>query len=250
MTQCFECDRQLKPDGSSGDLCPDCASKIRSELTLSFQLRRAWDRWHTWSPRFPVVTPMMIAIIATIYWFATQDSVSRDTFEAMLSMQTTQVLHGQVWRLVTASFLHLRPQHLIGSLIPLCVLGSLAEKLFGPSRFLLLWLATGTAGSIAELLGYRRAVFSYGSSTVEYGLLGVLLTVYLFKQKPASKVHIALIGLLAAYTGAGFFVDWFFFHRIIPGHVGGLATGLMLAWIVPLKSVSKLPPSSVLRPAG
>jgi rhomboid protease GluP len=179
---------------------------------------------------------MMITIIATVYWIAAHDPASRDSLEAMLSMQREQVLHGQVWRLVTASFLHHRLPHLVGNLMALCVLGPLAERLFRPSDFLLPWLATGTAGSIAELVGYRRPVISYGSSTVEYGLLGVLLTVYLFKQKPVSKVRIALIGLLAAYTGAGFIVDWFIFHRVIPGHIGGLAAGLMLAWIVPLKS--------------
>jgi membrane associated rhomboid family serine protease len=180
-----------------------------------------------------VVSPLLIGIMVAIYWFVAGDSASRDT----LAMQTDKVFHGQVWRLVTASFLHLRLQHLVGNVIPLCILSSLGEKLFGPSRLLFLWLATGTAGSITELLGFRRPVFSYGASTVEYGLLGVLLTVYLFKRRPVSKIGAALVALLVTYTTAGFLVDWFIFHRVILGHIGGLVSGLLLAWIVPLKAV-------------
>lgn len=236
VTQCFECGKEFAPDGISGDLCPQCASNARAELTLSFEFTQIWNRCRKWSPAFPVITPLMMAIMVAIYWYVARDPARRNDLEAMLAMETPKVLHDQVWRLVTSNFLHIRLQHLEGNLISLSVLGSLTEMLFGPSRLLLIWLATGTAGSIAELLGYNRAVISYGASTVEYGLLGVLLSVYLFRQVGSSKTRIAMVVSLVTWTLAGLLGDALLRHKVIPGHIGGLIAGLLLPVVVSLKS--------------
>jgi membrane associated rhomboid family serine protease len=242
MTQCFQCDKQFEPDGTSGDLCFECASKVRSELGLTFQLRQTWGRWRTHPTRFPLVTLFLISVMVGIYLFTVRGPIATDALESMLEMDTWKILHGQVWRLVTASFLHLRLDHLIGNVVCLLVVGPLAEALFGHLSLLILWLATGTAGSVAQLLGHAHPVTGYGASTAAYGLLGALLIAYLFRQVPLSKrSRFTRASFLAAFTMINLFGEWFLLRRLTPAHVGGLVSGLLLALVVPLRAARMSP---------
>lgn len=238
MASCFECAQQFQPDGTSGDLCPDCALKARSELGLPFQLRQLWSRWRTQPTRFPVVTLFLIGIMIAVYSLTSRGPAERDTIESMLAMDTWKVLHGEVWRLVTASFLHFRLEHLIGNLVCLCVVGPLAEALFGHLKLLLLWLATGTMGSVVQLLPHHHhPIIGYGASASASGLLGVLLIVYLIGQVPLSKKsRLVRVFLIVALTTVDFGGEWFLMRRPNSAHIGGLIAGLLLALVVPLRS--------------
>ena len=57
------------------------------------------------------------------------------------------LLNGEWWRLLTACFVHIGALHLIGNMFALAMMGPLAELLWGRGRLLLIYLASGLAGS-------------------------------------------------------------------------------------------------------
>lgn len=79
------------------------------------------------------------------------------------------VAEGQVWRLVRSVFLHADALHLVVNIAAIGVLGRLLEPQVGTRRLLLLFVASGTIGSVAsQLTGQLQ---SDGASGGAYGLL-------------------------------------------------------------------------------
>lgn len=84
------------------------------------------------------------------------------------------VAHGELWRLVTATFLHFNLLHLIFNGLALVQLGPLIEQLVGRQRYLPLYLASGVGGFAASAMGGWLAGprLSAGASGVVFGLIG------------------------------------------------------------------------------
>jgi len=136
-------------------------------------------------------------------------------------------LDGQWWRLVTSTFIHLGPVHLIGNIFFLWVLGKRAEQLFGKWTFLGLYIACGVAGTLASLSFHPESI-TCGASGGTMGLAGALIVAY------SSKVHelstrarwkLALLVLCTAYDA---YPDSLAGHVDYPSHLGGLLAGLGL----------------------
>src|SRR5918911_2118947 len=74
-------------------------------------------------------------------------SESRDVLYAFGATTPDTLTSGQLWRLVAATFLHIGLVHLVGNAIALFWLGHMAERLYGPLRFLGLYLLAGVGGA-------------------------------------------------------------------------------------------------------
>jgi rhomboid protease GluP len=83
------------------------------------------------------------------------------------------VYEGQWWRLLSSQYVHLGLMHIVFNGYGLYVLGPILEKAYGPKRFFVLYLASGTIGSIASFLFTEGA--SGGASGAIYGLVGALI---------------------------------------------------------------------------
>ncbi|QKJ31324.1 rhomboid family intramembrane serine protease [Mucilaginibacter mali] len=139
----------------------------------------------------------------------------------------TQVLHGQVWRLFTNTFLHFSLTHLIGNMIVLIYIGSLIENKLGKWNFLFLYLLTGVMASMVSVMWHINAVAG-GASGAIFGLFGILLALLSTNFYEAS-VRRALLISTAIFVG----------YNLIPfrgqidhaAHLGGLASGYVLGLI-------------------
>jgi rhomboid protease GluP len=137
------------------------------------------------------------------------------------------ILQGEVWRLLTATFLHIGPVHLISNLIGLFMLGPIIEGHFGHWRFLFIYLVGGLMGSIASFA--FNAAFSAGASGAIFGLLGAtVIYFYRFREEFGTEGQnilqamavVLVLNLVMGVTVSG--VDnW--------GHVGGLVGGVLAA---------------------
>jgi rhomboid protease GluP len=79
---------------------------------------------------------------------------------------------GQWWRLVTALFVQDDPWwQIVVVLALLAVVGVVVEELFGPGRWLLLYLGCGVVG---QAFGFRWQPYDAGASVAGAGLLGAL----------------------------------------------------------------------------
>src|SRR5215210_1437137 len=127
------------------------------------------------------------------------------------------VAHGEWWRLITATFLHYGPFHLLLNMLALYWFGSLLEQRIGAGRFLLLYLVSGLAGSAGALV-MDPTVPTVGASGAIFGILGAGLVLerqrdYVFG---GSALGIIVINLIFTFSIP---------NISIGGHIGGLIGG-------------------------
>ena len=82
------------------------------------------------------------------------------------------LIYGEWWRLLTANFLHGNLMHLGFNMMALYNLGPIAEDIFGTSRFLVFYMATGFCGFVASTMWSDG--LSIGASASICGLIGAL----------------------------------------------------------------------------
>jgi len=87
--------------------------------------------------------------------------------------QLLGVAHGQWYRMFTAMFLHASFFHLAVNMYSLYFVGSIMEQVIGRWRFLLLYLASGLAGSAGALV-LSPLTPTVGASGAIFGVLGGL----------------------------------------------------------------------------
>ena len=78
----------------------------------------------------------------------------------------------QIWRSVSAIFLHGSLVHLIYNLFALLLFGFILEKLIGSRRFLILFFVSGV---VANIIGVNFYSSSLGASGAIYGILGAIV---------------------------------------------------------------------------
>jgi membrane associated rhomboid family serine protease len=133
----------------------------------------------------------------------------------------------QPWRILTSNYVHIGIIHIGFNMWCLLNLGALAQRIFDRWTYLLVYTATGIAGSIASLW-WHPTVVGAGASGAIFGLAGALISaLYLGKlpiPKEAIRATMKSLLLFAAYN---------LFFGLTQGidnaaHIGGLASGLAL----------------------
>ena len=135
--------------------------------------------------------------------------------------QPLGVAHGEWWRLFTAMFLHASFFHLAVNMYSLYYVGTIMEQVIGRWRFLLLYLASGLAGSAGALV-LSPLTPTVGASGAIFGVLGGLFIL-------ERRRHIATGGQVAGLIVLNLVITFAFRGSIsVGGHVGGLIGGMAL----------------------
>ena len=152
-------------------------------------------------------------------------------------------LSGQPWRLLSCLFVHAGLSHLLLNMFSLWLLGLLVEDRVGPLRLLLVYLACGVGGGLASLAWHTDGINSVGASGAIFGLYGLLLVLLIGKKLVLDKSdRRAMLGL----------VLYLVFSNLLSGltgnidnaaHLGGLATGLLVAGPLALLGLKPLHPA-------
>ncbi|MDR5867716.1 rhomboid family intramembrane serine protease [Halomonas koreensis] len=138
---------------------------------------------------------------------------------------------GQVWRLLSPAFLHFGWMHLIFNMLWLWFFGRQIETLHGSGRMLLLLLAAGIGGNLAQYA--TGTVLFGGMSGVDFALLGY---VWLMSRRrpgdgffvPQMLVVFMLGWMVFTMTDVA---ELFGFGNVAnEAHLGGLVVGLVLGW--------------------
>ncbi len=133
---------------------------------------------------------------------------------------------GEVWRLLTAVFLHIGAVHLIVNAWGGVVLCTPVEKALGTWRFLAAYLACGVAASAVSVVGHH--VVAAGSSGALFGIDGILL-VLLFRNRPKGRGWVLTRRIRRTLWSMGI---WFLVGLAGPfdnwAHAGGLVFGVLL----------------------
>src|SRR5262245_63606476 len=189
-----------------------------------------------WSRR-PLFTYIFLGVNLAIFVLMALagGSTNEPTLMAFGVKSNPEIARGEWWRFITPIFLHIGMLHLFFNSYALWIVGPQVEKLYGPARFVILYVLTGVAGVYASYF-YHPLSESAGASGAIFGLFGVLLVFGVryrnsipafFKRAVGTGVlPVIVINLIIGFT--------------IPAidnsaHIGGLLAGAALAALVPFQ---------------
>jgi rhomboid protease GluP len=137
------------------------------------------------------------------------------------------IYKGEWWRFFTASFLHIGYLHLIMNSIALYYLGSAVERIYGTTRFVLIYVIAGLFGSISSFA--FNSQISAGASGAIFGCFGALLFFGVVHRKLFFRtMGVNLIVILAINLVFGFMIP-----MIDNGaHIGGLIGGFLASAVL------------------
>jgi len=154
------------------------------------------------------------------------------------AMATGPVVRGQVWRIITAQYLHWSFGHILMNMLGLYFLGRPLERDWGSKRFFFIYLIAGTLGMIfymaLTLLGWLPVQgVAAGASGCVLGLLGACAVRY-----PHAEVLIYFLFPIKIRTAAMLFGVWYVWNILGQGqnaggdacHIAGLLFGAWWAY--------------------
>ncbi|MFC0269997.1 rhomboid family intramembrane serine protease [Metabacillus herbersteinensis] len=144
------------------------------------------------------------------------------------------IAEGEWWRFFTPIVLHIGMLHLFMNSLALLYVGSAVEKIYGSTRFLVIYLLAGVAGTIASF-AFSPSV-SAGASGAIFGCfgallyLGIVLPKLFFRTLGSNILVVVGINLALGFVIPG--ID-------NAGHLGGLIGGFLAAVVVQLPKQNK-----------
>lgn len=141
------------------------------------------------------------------------------------------VAHGEYWRLVTANFLHgTWWPHLFSNMLGLLIVGTLIEAYYGRTRTLIIYTVASVTGTIASY--FLTPSVSLGASTGIMGLMGALLIHYLKQLDQLPERVRVVLPFLVIVLLVQFGMDSINKQVDLYGHAGGLAGGMLMAFLL------------------
>ena len=134
---------------------------------------------------------------------------------------------GQWWRLVTAMFLHAGLLHIGMNLWVLFDIAPEVESLFGISKYVVMYLATGLFGYVASLWWMPMAL-AIGASGAIMGLIGALIGAT-FHHGHMGREYRRMLWRWVIYIA----IFGLFFPVDNAAHFGGLGAGIILGYLIP-----------------
>ena len=188
------------------------------------------------SPRRPKPLVTNLLVVANVVVFLLQ--IFRWGLEnsiAWYGQDQVAIWDGELWRLLTAPFLHGGWGHLVINCLGLFLLGEIIESYLGKRRLLAVYGVAGIAGGL--MFQAFPATIGVGASGAVYGLAGVLLVLRFghvvdgrFRLRPSFYLVALTLSLL----------DWLFaellaraalVHVATTAHLGGLVSGMVIGYI-------------------
>jgi rhomboid protease GluP len=176
---------------------------------------------------FPFVTVALVGLLAAAYAAQVAGGATSDTLTVIRygGNAPALVAEGELFRLVTASFLHGGALHLYWNALPIAIIGERLERLLGPAAFGLV-VGTGALVGAAVSAWAAAGLVSVGASTITFGLVGSV--VYLNAARADAvppelrfPLPVALLGLILVVLST--FLASNVDHA---SHAGGFAAGL------------------------
>ncbi|WP_337020508.1 rhomboid family intramembrane serine protease, partial [Oceanobacillus massiliensis] len=187
----------------------------------------------------PYVTYLLIVINVLMYIFLelSGGSSSIDTLIELGAKYNPDIINGEWWRIISSMFLHIGFLHLAMNMLAIFYLGTAVERIYGGTRFLIIYFLAGIGGGLASF-AFTTSV-SAGASGAIFGLFGALLFFGLIYK----RIFLQTIGQNILFILLINIVFGFLVAQIDMGaHLGGLLAGFIASAVVhlPQKRAYKL----------
>jgi rhomboid protease GluP len=200
-------------------VCPYCQARVGPR---AIDLRQSGEILGGLIPQAHFTTVIILVINFALY---AAEALNPDVAKAGESLPWLY-MHNEMYRLVTAGFLHGGILHILMNSWALFVVGGEVEQFYGTSRMIVFYIVTTVTGFLASsMLGHTA---SLGSSAGIFGLMGAMLALG-FTDKTSVGQAIK-----------GFYTQWLIFGVIMSlsagvdiwAHAGGFAGGFALGMIL------------------
>lgn len=193
----------------------------------------------------PVFTIFLVIINVSVFFGLSFIGMTEDaSFMAEHgAMYVPYVLErGEYYRIFTSMFLHFGFQHLMNNMVMLIAIGYTLENELGRVKFLILYLLSGVGGTFVSMyqdIHINEYAVAAGASGAIFGLIGATIYVALRNHGRVGSVSgrglmfMAAVTLYYGYANGG--VDNF-------AHIGGLVSGIMLAFLLYRKRKKEVGP--------
>jgi rhomboid family protein len=194
--------------------------------------------------RRALLTWGLILINFGVYFYLAQNPVMDETGIARYAVIPADITAGRhLGTLITSMFLHANLLHVAGNMLFLWIFGNNVEDKLGELKFLIVYFAAGIAGSLLQVfITPDSTVPMLGASGAISGILAAYV-LYFPRARVLTFVVPFFIFTLPAYLFIGYWIllqalNAFLSIGAIGGgvaffaHVGGFATGLILALLL------------------
>jgi membrane associated rhomboid family serine protease len=212
---------------SVGFQCPECvrsgAASVRAPRRGG--LRTATRRWGAVTLALIAANVAMFVVTAVSAGLVGESPLDNYRSPVFVALSQAPVLVdlGEVWRLVTAAFLHIGPLHLALNMLALLIFGSELERQLGRWRFGALYAVSALGGAAAiQLFGNPLGAVA-GASAAIYGLLGALGVFMLVRRQDVRGI--------ATLLAINIFISFLPGVSLL-GHLGGLVAGALAAAVM------------------
>jgi rhomboid protease GluP len=178
---------------------------------------------------WPPATLALIGVLVAVFvWQLASNALDSEAgIVDAGALVRSRVLEGEYWRMLSATMLHGGFDHLLGNCLALYILGLAGEHALGAWRVLVIYVASGLAGSLASVLTGPGP--SVGASGAICGLMGAVVLI-LYRYRRVYHVRDKEIALVLAGWAAYTIVIGAIEPRIDNwAHLGGLLGGAVVA---------------------
>ncbi|MHC0552410.1 rhomboid family intramembrane serine protease [Salinicoccus jeotgali] len=140
-----------------------------------------------------------------------------------LAVSHSAVVSGDLYRLLSSSFLHVTVEHFLFNIFALFIAGKFIEVLYGKWRLAIAYVLTGILSSLFSLVFITEGA-SLGASGAVYGLIGILIVHLLIRGKIDLKLLLQVAILFVVLS----FISQIMANINHYAHFGGLLLGGLL----------------------
>ena len=178
--------------------------------------------------RFYPIVSFIIAIHILLYLFTILPFFPNQWFYETFSGVNLYIMEGELWRLITPTFLHSGFSHMLFNSFALVLFGPALERMLGAARFLMVYLVSGIIANVATLLLEPLTFIHVGSSGAIFGLFGYYIAIIIFQKRWLSRENSQIILTICAIS----LIMTFLQPNInITAHLFGLLGGLSIGII-------------------
>ena len=187
------------------------------------------------SPNFQV--GLAVSTVLLIFQTMTQGPLRDVPWVESGSADATKMIHGQLWRAVTALTLHGDFGHALGNALAAVLIFPALSSLLGGGVSLLVVLVTGAAGNVANAYLHTSPHVSIGASTAVFAAVGLLGGIATNRDRQSTEPRrrstftpvFAAVALLCLLGTTGERVDVL---AHLSGFISGVFGGVLIAGVV------------------
>lgn len=170
----------------------------------------------------PIMTYALIAInlivfLLTIFNYVGVLSTFANYYE--------YVQKGEIWRLITSTFIHANLFHIFFNMYALFMVGPLIEKYYGKIKYLIIYICSGILGSLFSVVLSNN--LSVGASGAIFGLFGSMLY---FGYKYRATLDGFLKSNIIPVILLNLFLGFIMTNIDVFAHIGGLIGGILVSY--------------------